>query len=132
MRYLARKDSKTYLKGPALFPFYYNIENDGLLRYMPLKETRSHSNVITFRYQNQAPDVDVFPSPLDKLNLFHSVEIFWKYCKKMLESNFHSFVQTHSIKIFFVVWNQNIEGTLWKYSGNKIVEEVQVLQCSRY
>ena len=48
---------------------------------------------------------------------------FWKYCRKKVgKSNFHSFVQFHSMEMFSV---------LWKYSGNitSTLWNVQLFQC---
>ena len=56
------------------------------------------------------------------LDLFHSIEVFWKYFRiKVAKSNFHSFVQFHSMKMLSAVWKYsgNILEIFWKYSGNK-------------
>ena len=55
---------------------------------------------------------------LQKLDLFHSMEIFWKYCRKRLENPI-SIVLSNSIVRKCFTWYGNIQEILWKYFGNR-------------
>ena len=57
---------------------------------------------------------------LEKLHLFHCMEIFWKYCRKSLENPI-SIVLSKSIVWKCCPWYEKILEILSKYSGNKIV-----------
>ena len=68
---------------------------------------------------------------METLNLFHSTEIFWKYCKRL--ENPISIVVSNSItwKCFcgmeiFLKYSRNISGNITSIPD---VEEVQLFQC---
>ena len=52
------------------------------------------------------------------LDLFHSMDIFWKYCSKSLENPI-SIVLSNFIVRKYILWYGNILEILSKYSGNK-------------
>ena len=54
---------------------------------------------------------------LEKMDLLHSMEVCWQYCRNVGKSNLHSFVQ--SIVWECLPWFGNIQEILWKYCGNK-------------
>ena len=54
---------------------------------------------------------------LEILDLFHSMEIFWKYCRRL--ENPISIVLPNSMIWKCCPWYGNIMEILWKYSANK-------------
>ena len=53
-----------------------------------------------------------------KIDLSHSMEIFWKYCRKRLENPISIVLSSSTVWKCFP-WYGNILEILWKYSGNK-------------
>ena len=57
-----------------------------------------------------------------KLDLFHSMEIFRKYCRERLENfNFHSFVQLYTTEMYSMLQNYT----------RKLYQEIKLPYCRR-
>ena len=89
------------------------IERTSVLYRLSRKKRRGIMYFLNVYLSKGQVNMNLVLQLIGKIGPLHSMDIFWKYCRKRLKNSI-------SIVWKYFLWYGNILEILWKYSGNKI------------